>query len=93
MDAQRDEHTSDVRRSRNMEVVRRFQATSRIGELYLHYFVPLTTEVSAWNIDETTDCFALDPTKRIGLDRIFDRADAVGNNLPAWHQPRPKPEG
>jgi hypothetical protein len=88
MDAQRDLHTSDVRRARNKEVVRNYQANSRIAEIYLHYFLPLTSEVTAWTIDETPDCFAIDPNNRLGLERIFDRADIADNDLAAWHQPR-----
>jgi len=89
MDAQRDGHTSDVRRARNIDVVREFQASSTIREIYLHYFVPLTTEVTAWTIDETTDCFGVDPNCRVGLDRVFDLAEIADNNLAAWYQPRP----
>lgn len=89
MDAQRDGRTSDVRRVRNIEVVKDFQASSRIEEIYLHYFVPLTTEVTAWSIDETTDCFVVNPTRRIGLERVFDRAAIADNDLAAWYQPRP----
>lgn len=89
MDAQRDGHTSDVRRARNIEVVRSYQANSRIAEIYVHYFVPLTTEVTAWTIDETTDCFGVNPTDRVGLERIFDRAEIADNDLAAWYQPRP----
>jgi hypothetical protein len=91
MDAQRDGHTSDVRRTRNIEVVRDFQASSAIREIYLHYFVPLTTEVAAWTIDETTDCFGIDANCRIGVDRVFDRAEIADNDLAAWYQPRPTP--
>jgi hypothetical protein len=88
MDAQRDVHTSDIRRARNIEVVSDFQALNPLREIYLHYFVPLTTEVTAWSIDETTDCFGIAPSRK-GLDRIFDQADLAENNLAAWYQPRP----
>jgi hypothetical protein len=89
MDAQRDIHTSDVRRARNIEVIREFQARNPLHEIYLHYFVPLTTEVTAWSIDETTDCFGIESSGRRGLDRIFDQAEIANNNLAAWYQPRP----
>ena len=88
MDAQRDVRTSDIRRARNIEVVRDFQARNPLREIYLHYFVPLTTEVTAWSIDETTDCFGIAPGRK-GLDRIFDQADFADNNLAAWYRPRP----
>lgn len=89
MEAQRDTHTSDIRRARNIEAVRTYHSNSEVAEIYLHYFVPLTTEVNAWTIDETVDRFGKDPADRIGLDRIFDRAEIADNDLPAWYQPRP----
>jgi hypothetical protein len=87
MDAERDGRASDLRRARNIDVVKGYRAESNIRDIYLHYFVPRTTETSAWTIYETTDLFGVNPDRLLGAGWIFDQSVRADNDLAAWHQP------
>jgi hypothetical protein len=86
MDGQRDGHTSDLRRGRNIEVVREYRADSNIKTIHLHYFVPKSTETSAWTIYETSEWFGASPVPLLKSGQIFDQSETMDNDLAAWHQ-------
>jgi hypothetical protein len=91
MDAERDKGASDLRRARNIEVVKEFKFESKMVAGYLHYFVPRVTEVSSWMIDETVDRFGAGDIPFSWSGQIFDQSELLNNDLPAWHQPLPLP--
>jgi hypothetical protein len=91
MDAERDTLAADLRRERNNAVVQQFAFESRMIAVYLHYFVPRVTEVSAWMIDETPDSFGPTPVSPLSAGRIFARSKLLDNDLAAWHQKPPPP--
>jgi hypothetical protein len=91
MDAERDTLAADLRRERNNAVVQQFVFESRMIAVYLHYFVPRVTEVSAWMIDETPDGFGSTPVSPLSAGRIFARSTLLDNDLAAWHQKPPPP--
>jgi hypothetical protein len=86
MDAERDGLTADLRRPRNIDVVKGFQAESNLRDIYLHYFLPRITETSAWTIYETTDCFAVDPVSLLRNGWIFDQAEMADNDPVVWRK-------
>jgi hypothetical protein len=91
MDAERDTQAADLRRVRNMEVVRQFAFEANMIAAYLHYFVPRVTEVKAWMIDETPDRFGPGSWEPLSAGRIFRRSELLDNDLAAWHQDPPAP--
>jgi hypothetical protein len=86
MDTERDGPAANLRRARNIEVVKGFRTGSKVRDIYLHYFLPRITETSAWSIYETTDCFGIDPTRLLYNGWIFDQAEAADDDPVAWHQ-------
>jgi hypothetical protein len=91
MDAERDTRAADLRRARNIEVVRQFAFETRMIAAYLHYFVPRVTEVRSWMIDETPDRFGPGSWEPLSAGRIFRRSELLDNDLAAWHQEPPAP--
>lgn len=91
MDAERDTLAADLRRTRNMEVVRQFAFETNMIAAYLHYFVPRVTEVTSWMIDETPDRFGPGSWEPLSGGRIFRRSKLLDNDLAAWHQEPPAP--
>ena len=87
MDADRDGPTANLRRSRNIDVVKGFKAESNLRDIYLHYFLPRITETSAWTIYETTDCFGIHPVSLLSNGWIFDQAELADNDPAPWHRP------
>ncbi len=89
MDAERDTLAADLRRERNIEVVRQFVFKTKMLAAYLHYFVPRVTEVKSWMIDETPDRFGSGSWEPLSTGRIFRQSELLDNELAAWHQEPP----
>jgi len=90
MDAERDTEASDLRRAKNIEVVTQFKFESSMLTVCLHYFVSRVTETNTWMIDETPERFGRCDLPAFLPERMFDQAELLDNDLPAWHQQVPR---
>jgi hypothetical protein len=90
MDAERDVVTADLRRSRNLETVRTFRATSNLIEVNLHYFLSRVAESTTWSIDETVDWNSRLPERLLDDPRMLHGASDIDTAIAAWHLPEPR---
>ena len=80
--------SSDLRRSKNQDVIKSFRPESKLVGIYVHYLVPRVSEQHSWLLDETVDSFGpgLVPVPMI---KAFPEAPTVANDQPAWRQSIP----
>lgn len=88
MDAEVGSESSDLRQSRNKQIILEFQSESLIVALYVHYLVPRISGVHSWLVDETVDKFG-SGHKPVPSMKVFSDSEVVGNDLPAWKQSVP----
>ncbi len=80
---------ADLRQDRNRSVVGKFQWSSKIFAVYLHYLVPRIAETTSWMIDETVEKFG-PGGEDMPVYSVFDGATPLDNELPAWKQRTPR---
>lgn len=90
MDAELQSQSSDLRRERNIDAIKKFRPNSKLMAIYLHYLVPRISEAHSWLIDETVDRFgpSFEP---VPSKNIFAGSAIIGSDLPAWKLDIPPP--
>jgi hypothetical protein len=92
MYAERDTISADRRRQLNREAVGRFQANSKLIDIYLHYYLPRVSEAHSWTIDETAEMGSRLDEPLLEDPRIFMLAELQPDaTKAAWDLPPPQP--
>ncbi|MYM37465.1 hypothetical protein GTP38_24370 [Duganella sp. FT94W] len=91
MDVERDTKTADLRRERNLVTASSYHPDSQLMEVDLHYFLPRTSEVTGWIIDETVEPCSRNHGPFLENPRVLDGTEEnVIRNQPAWRQRVPR---